>query len=86
MGHTIRNEDGQQAGQASHSEEGQLGYPPGAVQGKQGDGPGRHLHQAKDQLGQVDVHPKVRDVQRQAVVDQHVDKPGQAEMEWQGKH
>lgn len=56
---TVRYEDGQQTGDTPHSQEGQLGDLAGAVEGKEGDGAGRHLHQAKDQLGEVDVHPKV---------------------------
>lgn len=73
--HTAGDEDGQQAGCATHSQESQLGDLTGAVEGEQGDGACRHLHQTKDHLGQIDVHSKVRNVERQAVVHEHVGKP-----------
>lgn len=74
-GRTVGDEDGQQAGCAAHSQEGQLGDLAGAVEGEQGDGACGHLHQTKDHLGQIDVHSKVRNVERQAVVHEHVGKP-----------
>lgn len=72
---TLGDEDGQQAGGAAHRQECQLGDLAGAVEGEQGNGACGHLDQTEDHLGQVDVHSKVRDVERQAIVDQDVDEP-----------
>lgn len=72
---TVGDEDGQQAGWAPHGQESQLGELAGAVEGEQGDGARRHLHQAKDHLGQIDVHSEVWNVQRQAIVHKHVGEP-----------
>lgn len=73
--HTLGDKDGEQTGHAAHSQESQLRDLTRAVEGEEGEGASRHLHQAKDQLGQIDVHFKVGDVQRQSVVHQHVGKP-----------
>lgn len=73
--HTAGDEDGQQAGRAAHGQESQLGDLAGAVEGEEGDGARGHLHQAEDHLGQIDVHPEVGDVERQAVVYEHVGEP-----------
>lgn len=73
--HTTGDKDGQKACCATHSQESELGDLAGAVESEQGDGASRHLHQAKDHLGQVDVHSKVRNVERQPVVHEDVGKP-----------
>ncbi len=73
--HTTGNEDGEQAGCATYSQKSQLGDLAGAIKSEQCDGACRHLHQTKDHLGQIDVHPKVRNVESQAVVHEHVGKP-----------
>lgn len=72
---TTGDKDGKEACCATHSQESKLGDLARAVEREQGDGAGRHLHQPKDHLGQVDVHSKVRNVERQPVVHQHVGKP-----------
>lgn len=72
---TTGDKDGKKACRATHSQESQLGDLAGAVECEQGDGACRHLHQAKDHLGQVDVHSKVRNVERKPVVHQHIGKP-----------
>lgn len=76
VGLTAGDKDGEQTRRAPHSQEGQLGELAGAVEGKQCDGPSRHLHEPKDHLCQIDVHPKVRNVEGEAIVHQHVHKPG----------
>lgn len=52
-----------------------MGVLAGAVEGEKGDGSRRHLNQTKDHLGQIDVHPEVGNIERQAVVDKDVDEP-----------
>lgn len=72
---TAGDKDGQEARGAPHGQESQLGDLAGAVEREQGDGESGHLHQAEDQLGQVDVHPEIRDVEREPVVHKHVGEP-----------
>ncbi len=73
--HTAGDEDGQQAGRATHSQKSQLGDLAGAVEGEEGDGARGHLYQAKDHLGQIDVHSKVRNVESQTIIHEHVGEP-----------
>lgn len=79
--HTTGDEAGQQAGTTAHSQEGQLRDLAGAVECKQSDGACRHLYQAKNHLGQEDVHSKVWYVERQAIVNKHIGKPKEIEKE-----
>lgn len=73
--HTAGDKGGQEARGTPHDQESQLGDLAGAVDREQGDGESGHLHQAEDHLGQVYVHPEIRDVEREPVVHKHVGEP-----------
>ena len=59
---TVGDQDQDQAGQRHQPQGAHLGQPPGAVDGEQDGGASWNLHQTEQQVAQVEVDPKVRDV------------------------